>query len=184
MFARSWQVVAAADQLAEPGRHVATELAGWPIVVVRDADGVLRAFHNVCRHRGGPLVDDGEGAGARFVCRYHGWAYALDGTLVNARDFRAADLDVEALALHEVAVGGWRGLVFVHLASDPEPLEQALGPLAELAAAFPMEDLRFSHELHHELDADWMRTRAISASPRRTTPSEPTASASFVPASM
>jgi nitrite reductase/ring-hydroxylating ferredoxin subunit len=99
VFARTWQLVGAADAVAGPGAYLAVDLAGWPVVVVRDRDGALQAFHNVCRHRAGPLVDDGTGACSRFVCRYHGWAYGLDGDLVSARDFGDDALDPAALAL-------------------------------------------------------------------------------------
>ena len=62
-------------------------IAGYPLVVVVDREGELRGFHNVCRHRAGPLVDDGEGRASGFVCRYHGWSYDTTGRLINARDF-------------------------------------------------------------------------------------------------
>jgi choline monooxygenase len=155
VFGTEWQLVGAESQVAEPQSHLALDLAGWPIVVARDADGGLRAFHNVCRHRAGPLVDDGCGSGSRFVCRYHGWAYALDGRLTNARDFGDDDLDLDQFGLLPVAVEAWRGLLFVNLAPHPPPLVPWLGGFAEQAASFPMEEFAFSHQFHHDVGANW-----------------------------
>jgi choline monooxygenase len=156
IFARTWQLVGAADAVAEPGAYLAVDLAGWPIVVVRDRDGVLRAFHNVCRHRAGPLVDDGAGACSRFVCRYHGWAYGLDGDLVSARDFSDDDLlDPASLALVAVRVESWRGLVFVNLDPAAAPLVDSFAGVVAASASFPMEDFRFAHEFHEDVDCDW-----------------------------
>jgi len=87
VFGAAWLCVAFAGQLSEPGQYVATTIAGWPILVVRGDDGELRGFHNVCRHRAGPLAWDGEGRAASLVCRYHGWNYDHCGDLKRARDF-------------------------------------------------------------------------------------------------
>ncbi|MDE1962219.1 MAG: Rieske (2Fe-2S) protein, partial [Xanthomonadaceae bacterium] len=79
VFARHWQLVAHADQVRDPGDHAVTEIAGVPLLIVRGEDGELRALHNVCRHRAGPLATcDGRGAKA-LRCKYHGWTYRLDG---------------------------------------------------------------------------------------------------------
>ncbi len=155
VFGNEWQLVGAVSEIGRPHAYLAVELAGWPIVVARDGEGGLRAFHNVCRHRGGPLVDDGCGAGSRFVCRYHGWAYGLDGRLTNPRDFGDEDLDREQFGLYPVAVDTWRGLLFVHLGADAPPLTDWLGGFADQAAAFPMEDFAFTHQVHHDVDANW-----------------------------
>lgn len=159
VFARTWQLVARADQLADVGSAVHVEVAGFPLVIVRagpddggDGDG-LRAFHDVCAHRGGPLSC----AGSSFVCGYHGWTYDLDGRLVRARDF-GGDVPDGAVGLRPVAVDVWRGLVFVRLSAPsgggPSLLDD-LGGFAEAAAAFPMESFRFDGEVVHELRTNW-----------------------------
>ncbi len=104
VFGREWLAFARADQVATAGSYVAQVLAGYPLVVVRDDTGVLRGFHNVCRHRAGPLVDDGNGTcRGGLVCRYHGWTYRLDGSLLRARDFGSdADLDPASCGLWPV----------------------------------------------------------------------------------
>ena len=81
VFGRSWQLVAHAAQLAEAGDHVVDQVGRLPVILVRGADGLLRGFANVCRHRAGPLaLCNGKGARA-LHCKYHGWSYSLEGQL-------------------------------------------------------------------------------------------------------
>src|SRR4051812_41579111 len=80
VFAAGWQFLGHETEAPAVGGYIAGEVAGWPVLAVRGADGALRGFHNVCRHRAGPLTPDGRGhCGAELTCRYHGWRYALDG---------------------------------------------------------------------------------------------------------
>ena len=110
VFAKSWLMFAHDSQMEQPGAYVAQTIAGYPLIVVRGEDGQVRAFHNVCRHRAGPLADDGTGkCEKQLVCRYHGWRYALDGRLASARDFGpAAGFDPRDYALWPVACQSWR----------------------------------------------------------------------------
>ena len=88
VFARSWQLVGHETALANAGDHLVTDVGGIPVVVIRDTEGRLRAFHNVCRHRAGPLVQGAAGhCDGELVCAYHGWRYALDGRLRAATGF-------------------------------------------------------------------------------------------------
>jgi choline monooxygenase len=154
IFAREWLFVGPAAQLEASGHHVAVTVAGYPLVVVNDG-GTLRGFHNVCRHRGGPLVWEGTGAGPTFVCRYHGWAYGHDGRLRSARDFGDPHLCTDDLALHPVQVASWRGLVFANLDLTAAPLGDWLGGLVDECAHFPMESFVASTSSSHELAANW-----------------------------
>src|SRR5690606_39191448 len=114
VFARSWQLVGHENALAGIGDHLVTDLAGLPVLVVRDSQGVLRAFHNVCRHRAGPLATcDGKGAKA-LRCQYHGWTYTLEGVLRSAPEMKdVPDFEPSSIRLPELRVGVWQGLVFV-----------------------------------------------------------------------
>jgi choline monooxygenase len=160
VFGREWLFVGHAQRLSAPGDYLAGEIAGWPLLVVVTDDGELRAHHNVCRHRAGPLVDPGCGRVGSLVCRYHGWAYGLDGRLRAARDFdvdpRRA-LDVDEVRLRPVRVEAWRGLVFVNLDlhGDAPALTEALGTLADECAPYPMEELLLAHESEHQLQCNW-----------------------------
>lgn len=156
IFARSWQFVTHESALAEPGAYVADTLAGYPIVLVRDG-ATVRGFHNVCRHRAGPLVRDSAGlCDGALVCQYHGWRYALDGRLRAARDFGAAgDFDPRDYALFPLQVASWRGLVFAALAADPPPLEDLLAPLERRMGERVASGLRPGARRAHTLGCNW-----------------------------
>ena len=158
VFGREWLFVGHREGLSDPGDYLACTVAGWPVVVVVDDDGELRAHQNVCRHRAGPLVHDGRGRVPSLVCRYHGWAYGLDGRLRSARDFGATEgFDPAAVSLATARVGEWRGLVFVNLDLDGTaiPLLEALGTFADECAPYPLEELVPTHEAEHELACNW-----------------------------
>lgn len=114
VFAHSWQLVGHETQLPDSGDHLVTDIAGLPILVIRDTEGRLRAYHNVCRHRAGPLaLCNGKGAKA-LRCKYHGWTYTLDGVLRSAPEMgQTEDFEVSTIRLPELRVGIWEGLVFV-----------------------------------------------------------------------
>jgi choline monooxygenase len=153
IFATQWQMVGAVSQVAAPRRYVAAEVAGWPVVVVRDGSGDLHGFHNVCRHRAAPLVPSGAGScPAGFVCPYHGWSYELDGSLRRARDFGC---DPDSISLLPVRVEAWRGLLFVNLDVDATPLLDDLGDFAAEADGFEMESFVLTHESSHVVEANW-----------------------------
>lgn len=153
VFGSSWQLVTHLDRLREPGQALATTLAGWPLLLVRGDDGVLRAFHNACRHRAGPLLWDGEATRCQTLrCRYHGWQYGLDGRLLRTPDFGG---DAGADGLFPVTVDTWRSLVFVHIGEPAAPLASALAPFAEAAVAAPFEAFQFDRIVTHDLDCDW-----------------------------
>ena len=156
VFSREWAVVGHVSDLRAAGSYLATDIAGSPVVIVRGADGALSAFHNVCRHRAGPLVWDGTGHVSSFVCRYHGWVYELDGRLRSPRDFGDdPPLDRGACGLFGATVDVWRGLVWANLDPAAPALSESLGGFAEATAGFPMEELVPAHELSHEIVADW-----------------------------
>lgn len=151
IFAASWQVLTHEDRLRAPGETLATTLAGWPLLLVRGEDGVLRGFHNVCRHRAGPLCWDGTTErNTTLQCRYHGWTYGLDGALLRAPGFGGAP---GATQLIPFAVRVWRGLVFACLAEDPPPLDETLRALE--AAGLGFEGYTFDRVVLHPLACDW-----------------------------
>jgi choline monooxygenase len=155
VFARSWQLIAHAAALEGVGDHVIGLSGLVPIVVVRGEDGVLRAFHNVCRHRAGPLAS-ADGRGARTLrCKYHGWSYGLDGCLRSAPDMReAVDFDPARVQLPEIAVDTWRGLVFVAQAGVP-PLAEVFADVDARLGAHAPQDLLLHHRESFEVDCNW-----------------------------
>jgi choline monooxygenase len=141
----------------EPGAFFTCDLGGSPIVVVRDREARLRAFLNVCRHRGS-LVCEGEGRRETLQCPYHAWTYELDGSLRAApRSDREPGFDKDALGLVPAAVDAWGPFVFVNPDAETGPLAETLGELPELVAAagIELESLRFLQRTGGEYEANW-----------------------------
>jgi choline monooxygenase len=157
VFARAWQFLGHESALPEPGCWIADVIAGYPVVVVRDEAGALNGFHNVCRHRAGPLTDAASGrCDGALVCRYHGWRYAYDGRLRLARDFGpAADFDPRDFSLFPIEVETWRGLVFARLKRGGETLAQAVAPLERRLAGADWGDLQVALTRAHPLACNW-----------------------------
>lgn len=143
IFRRAWQLVGTNIELGRPGDYVTAEIAGVPIVVVRDDADELHAFVNVCRHRAKTIME-GEGSCTRLQCSYHAWTYSLEGNLLGAPGFPKERMpSFETLSLRPVHVDSFRGLVFVSLEPE-ESLADQLGDLPELMVEagydFPFEN--------------------------------------------
>ena len=134
LFATSWQLLAPAARLAERRSYVAVEIVGMKVFAVRSNDGVLRAFRNVCRHRGARLLPEGEGTCGPIRCPYHQWQYSDAGVLLQAPWYgEAAGFDMADWPLEPVSVAEWRGLVFVAIRPERSLLAQLGDTVAELA---------------------------------------------------
>ncbi|HEV8250227.1 MAG TPA: aromatic ring-hydroxylating dioxygenase subunit alpha [Gaiellaceae bacterium] len=152
VFSCSWQYAGHTGLVPEPGFYAATLAGHVPVVLVRDGGGTLRAFLNVCRHRGHPVA---AGAGSRetLQCRYHGWTYGLDGSLRAApRSGREPGFELDGIALRPVSVDTWGPLVFVNPSLEPPPLREALGRLPETV---PLDGLEFRFRDEFEVAANW-----------------------------
>jgi choline monooxygenase len=156
IFAREWLMIGRADEVPEPGSYLTAVIAGWPIFVIRDRAGILRGFHNVCRHRAGPILWDGKGQCDVLRCRYHGWVYDTDGALRRTPEFgEAADFVKADFGLFPMQVDIWRGLVFVNLDMDAQPLGLTLAALGVETAGFPIETYRFHSSAEHVIACNW-----------------------------
>lgn len=149
VFARCWQLVARADQVAAPGDHVVAEVGGVPLIIVRGDDGALRALHNVCRHRAGPLATcDGKGA-RTLTCKYHGWTYGLDGALRGAPEMGGATaFAIVGINLPRARVATWHGLVFAALGDVP-PFEDVVVGIT------PGLLLSFTARVSYDIACNW-----------------------------
>ena len=156
IFAANWALFGPEHEVAETNAYVARAINGWPMIVLRGQDGVLRAFHNVCRHRAAALFADGAGTSKeRIVCPYHGWTYEQDGRLKLAPRF-GENLDADEAALLPVRVETWRGCVFVCVDPAAPDLMTWLGSLPELCAGYPAtETLDFHGHFVVEGRANW-----------------------------
>ncbi len=153
----SWQVVCHVSAIAKPGDFATFELGTNSVVVTRDAGGQIRAFHNVCRHRGSRLLEGTGHCAGHIVCPYHGWSYRLSGELsgVSERD-SFPGLDRTEWGLKPVRAQVALGFVFISLAGDPPPVDQTWGALAEELAPYRIEQMQPLGPLYIEhWDCDW-----------------------------
>ena len=155
-YCRSWVCAGRADVIPQPGDYFVRQVAGENIIVVRDAAGGVRAFYDVCRHRGTRLCTAAEGNFGRSIrCPYHGWTYGLDGRLLGAPHMEGVGFDRQDYPLNRVHTGLWDGHIFIHLDENPEPLEAHLADLPRKFAAWGMEGLRLYRRLVYDLKANW-----------------------------
>ena len=141
VFGRTWQAVGRTADVAEPGQYLTAEIGDEALVIVRDGT-TLRGFHNICLHRAGPVA---EGCGRRqtMQCRYHGWTYRLDGSLLRAPEMEGtAGFDPDAMRLLPVQVATWGPLVFANLDLKAPPLEVFLDGIPERTARFRPEAMQ------------------------------------------
>ena len=155
VFRRSWQAVGRLDQVARPGDYFAGMLVDDPYVVLRDQDGTLRAFHNVCRHHAAQVCQ-GEGSLAELVCPYHGWTYRLDGELTKAPRLGKNELFTrEGFSLKPAAVDVLGPLVFIYLGNDPPPLNPQIAELGARLDAAGTNALRFVARRSYDIRCNW-----------------------------
>lgn len=156
VFGRSWQFIARSDQLAAPGAYVTARIAGQPLVVLRDRDGALRGFYNVCRHHAAEILPEESGRCEKLRCPYHGWTYGLDGALVAAPEFGGVDgFDAAAHGLVPVEVAAWGPFVFVRLAPGGPSLVEHLGRMGEHVDSLGIGALRFHSRRVWDIACNW-----------------------------
>jgi Rieske 2Fe-2S family protein len=161
-FARTWLCVGRDEDVAQPGTYLLARAAGESVIILRGRDGVVRAFNNVCRHRGSTLLDDpAEGVGSpgklvRIQCPYHAWIYDLDGSLKRAPHTEDIDHFVAAdQGLFPVRLETWAGFLFINLDPDAEPLSAYLADLPASVAHYPIESLRRARRIEYDVAANW-----------------------------
>ena len=155
VFRRTWQAVGRLDQVKAPGDYFTGAVADDPYVVLRDQDGTLRAFHNVCRHHAA-RVCEGEGTLRELVCPYHGWTYRLDGGLARAPRLGRNELFTrEGFSLKPAAVGTLGPLVFIYLGDDPPQLGEQLAELARRLEATGTSKLAFAARRSYDIRCNW-----------------------------
>ncbi|HEX4535518.1 MAG TPA: SRPBCC family protein [Candidatus Acidoferrum sp.] len=166
IFLRTWQLVGTLNHscgevhgvkrtIADPESFFTAAVAGEPIIVVRDKQGVLRAFSNVCRHRAGPIA---LGSGCKNVlrCQYHGWTYTLDGRLIGTPDVEAVEFfDRSTMGMVPLRVDTWEQFIFVNFDLQAEPLASYLGKTPEQVRGFQFEGLQFAERRDYIINCNW-----------------------------
>jgi choline monooxygenase len=157
IFHRSWQFLCHEEKLRAPGNYFSTSIEGQSVVAIRNREGELSAFYNVCKHRGHELLF-GEGNIRRVTCPYHAWTYDLDGALVTApRSEHLENFNRKEICLDKVQVEIFCHLVFVNLDAEAVPLAQQSGDLASeiMQYAPDLARLTFAHRLTYRIKANW-----------------------------
>lgn len=156
-FFGGWIAAGRADAIPKPGDYLLLSLGRESIVILRSEDGALRAFYNVCRHRGTRLCTEETGNFAgRIQCPYHAWTYDLEGRLVSAPHMDGVEgFSTKDYPLHPVAIEAWDGHVFVNLSAKPAALASGLGGLMEKFRPWRMAELRRGARIVYSVAANW-----------------------------
>jgi phenylpropionate dioxygenase-like ring-hydroxylating dioxygenase large terminal subunit len=144
LFRTHWQIIGHVSDLPEPGSFITLDVVGERALVVRGKDGVIRAFHNICRHRGSRVVAEDKGICRNaLVCPFHGWVYNLDGSLRGAARPRSfPELDKTEWGLMPIELEIWMGLIFVRFRKGPQPpVAELMRPFAEEIGHYRIEDM-------------------------------------------
>jgi Rieske 2Fe-2S family protein len=155
-FANDWICVGREEDVLKKGAYIRAEIAGEPLIVIRGNDKVLRAFYNVCQHRGSMMVTEPCGELVRFQCPYHAWVYDLDGRLHKPRfTDELIDFDYTEHNLVPVRMETWQGFIFLSLNDHAKPLHEALGTLPDFFSRFDFTRLRRAHQIDYDIKANW-----------------------------
>jgi Rieske 2Fe-2S family protein len=155
-YGGGWVSVGREEDALVAGQYFLASVAGESMIVVRGNDGVLRAFYNVCRHRGAVLVEDESGQMPRFQCPYHAWIYDLEGRLKTPRHTELlVDFDPAAWGLVEATCATWQGIVYLDLLGEAPPLTEWLGDAVPNFARFDLGALRRARRIDYDVKANW-----------------------------
>ncbi len=155
IFAGTWQYVGHVSQAKLPGDYLLATVADNPLIIVRDHEQQLRAFYNVCRHRGGPLATE-NGHCKVLQCQYHGWTYLLDGSLRGVPEFDRVELfDKKDYGLVPVELDVWQDLVFVTLTPPSEPLAHLFEGIVDRIAPLSLQNKKFAKRVIYDIDCNW-----------------------------
>jgi len=162
LFADMWIAAGRAEDIAEPGQFVRRDVAGASVLIVRTDTRAIRAFYNVCRHRGTRLSVEERGQFAgRIQCPYHAWTYGLEGGLLAAPQMDEVDgFDRGEYPLNSVACDEWDGHIFINLCrgqatAQAVALHDQLGALPARFAPYRMQDLRLAKRIEYDVDTNW-----------------------------
>lgn len=166
IFRRTWQLVGTLSQrcgeangvprsIADPETFFTADVIGEPVVIVRDKQGTLRAFSNVCRHRAGPIA---QGCGSKNVlrCGYHGWTYTLDGRLIGTPDIDGVEFfDRSTMGMFPLRCEAWEQFIFVNFDPNSEPLSVFLGGIPDQSRGFQFAGLQLAERRDYVIDCNW-----------------------------
>ena len=156
IFSKNWLLVGHQSQIARPGDFFLATVAGESVIIIRDSKFEIRAFYNVCRHRGSRLKEDERGHSPTIQCPYHAWTYALDGRLIGAPHMdEVSGFDKADYPLNPVNVALWEGFIFVNLADKPVSVEKWFASLHGKFSHWNMSILQPAKRIEYDVQANW-----------------------------
>ena len=167
ILSKQWVLVGHQSQIEKAGDYFVSEVTSSSdsgatgrgpesLIIIRDKDGKVGGFYNLCRHRGTRLKEDACGHASVIQCPYHAWTYGLDGRLVGAPHMdEIPGFDKADYSLHAVNLGLWEGFIFVNLAGEPIPLEEWFAPLAGKFSHWNLSILRSAKRIDYDVQANW-----------------------------
>jgi len=157
IFTRQWFCVGHASRIPNVGDYFLADAFGESIIVLRDQNKEIRAFYNVCRHRGTHMCEEMEGRfGKSIQCPYHAWTYSLDGKLIGASLMNnVEDFNKDDFPLYAVNLQVWEGFIFLNLARSPEPFEQVFAPLFNKFDGWNLPLLKSARRIVYDVKANW-----------------------------
>lgn len=155
IFENTWQLVGHESQLKNPGDQILAQVGKTPIVVVKNEDSEIKAFHNVCRHRAGPVAV--ENGNSRFLrCKYHGWTYTLDGDLKSAPEMHSTHgFEVCQYHLPQVQLTTWQGFIFVSNNQNVSDIDDILIGIKENIDPIDLSKMQYHHRDEYVIDCNW-----------------------------
>jgi Rieske 2Fe-2S family protein len=157
LFPSMWHCAGRASAVPESGDFLTREIAGESIIVVRGKAGEIRAFFNVCRHRGTRMCMQATGHFSETIqCPYHAWTYGVDGRLIGAPHMNEVEgFDKNDYPLHQAKVAEWEGFLFVSVARNPVPFDEWFRPMLGRLSRYSIGALEVGHSVRYEVQANW-----------------------------
>lgn len=157
IFTKQWFCAGHVSRIPEAGDYFLLDAFGESLIILRDHDEEIRAFYNVCRHRGTSMCEESEGRFSKSIqCPYHAWTYSLDGRLIGAPLMKGVeDFNKDEYPLHAVDLRIWEGFVFLNLAAAPEPFERTFAPIIDKFSKWNLPILKSERRIIYDVKANW-----------------------------
>jgi Rieske 2Fe-2S family protein len=157
IFAERWILAGRVSELGAPGSYFLRTVGNESIIILRDSKNEIRAFYNVCRHRGTAMCVQSEGKFQGSIqCPYHQWTYGLDGRLIGAPHMQGVEgFSMSEYPLHPVAVAVWEGFIFYNLSRNPQPFKEAFGPIFNFCKPWQLSELQVARRMVYDMKANW-----------------------------
>ena len=157
IYMNSWLLAGHESQIPNTGDYFLFNLLSESVIIIRGKDGKVRAFMNVCRHRGSHVCLESQGNVNRLTCPYHAWTYNLEGALVAAK-YLSADIDKNNLGLHNCSIDVIEGLIMINFSDNPTSLEMMKQEVSEPMQMFGMKNLKIAAHKNYSIEANWKLT--------------------------